>query len=49
MLEPGDRAPSFTLPDQNGDAVKLSDFKGQTLVLFFYPRADTVSNSILVR
>ncbi len=41
MLEPGDRAPSFTLPDQNGDPVKLSDFKGQTLVLFFYPRADT--------
>lgn len=41
MLEPGDKAPSFTLPDQNGDAVKLSDLKGQTLVLFFYPRADT--------
>jgi peroxiredoxin Q/BCP len=29
------------LPDQNGDPVKLSDFKGQTVVLFFYPRADT--------
>lgn len=41
MLEPGDKAPSFTLPDQHGDAVKLSDLKGQTLVLFFYPRADT--------
>ena len=41
MLQPGDRAPAFKLPDQNGDPVKLSDFKGQTLVLFFYPRADT--------
>jgi peroxiredoxin Q/BCP len=29
------------LPDQNGDPVKLSDLKGQTVVLFFYPRADT--------
>ena len=41
MLEPGDRAPDFTLPDQNGDSVKLSDLKGQTVVLYFYPRADT--------
>ena len=41
MLEPGDKAPSFTLPDQNGDPVKLSDLKGQTLVLYFYPRANT--------
>ena len=41
MLEPGDKAPPFTLPDQNGDLVKLSDLKGQTVVLYFYPRADT--------
>src|SRR3954462_10862040 len=41
MLEPGDRAPAFRLPDQNGEKVRLSNFKGQTLVLFFYPRADT--------
>jgi peroxiredoxin Q/BCP len=40
-LEEGDRAPAFTLPDQNGDPVKLSDFKGETVVLYFYPRADT--------
>ncbi len=41
MLESGGQAPSFTLPDQNGDSVKLSDLKGQTVVLYFYPRADT--------
>ncbi|HXR30554.1 MAG TPA: thioredoxin-dependent thiol peroxidase [Solirubrobacterales bacterium] len=41
MLHPGDRAPDFELPDQNGDPVKLSDLKGQTVVLYFYPRADT--------
>ncbi|MEZ5075867.1 MAG: thioredoxin-dependent thiol peroxidase [Solirubrobacterales bacterium] len=41
MLEPGDKAPAFTLPDQNGDRVKLSDLKGRTVVLYFYPRADT--------
>jgi len=41
VLEPGDKAPAFTLADQNGDPVKLSDLKGQTIVLYFYPRADT--------
>jgi peroxiredoxin Q/BCP len=41
MLSEGDKAPAFTLPDQNGDKVKLSDLKGQTVVLYFYPRADT--------
>ena len=41
MLQPGDQAPNFELPDQNGDLVKLSDLKGQTVVLYFYPRADT--------
>ncbi|MFP5389603.1 MAG: redoxin domain-containing protein, partial [Thermoleophilia bacterium] len=41
MLGPGDTAPAFTLADQNGEKVKLSDFKGQTVVLYFYPRADT--------
>jgi thioredoxin-dependent peroxiredoxin len=41
VLQPGDKAPAFTLPDQNGDPVKLSDLKGQTVVLYFYPRADT--------
>lgn len=41
MLAEGDKAPSFTLPDQNGEKVKLSDLKGETVVLYFYPRADT--------
>ena len=41
MLQAGDKAPDFTLPDQNGEQVKLSDLKGETVVLYFYPRADT--------
>jgi peroxiredoxin Q/BCP len=41
MLEQGTQAPDFDLPDENGDAVKLSDLKGQTVVLYFYPKADT--------
>ncbi len=41
MLEPGDTAPDFTLDDQNGEPVTLSDLRGETVVLYFYPRADT--------
>jgi peroxiredoxin Q/BCP len=41
VLEAGDKAPSFTLPDRNGEKVKLSELKGETIVLYFYPRADT--------
>jgi peroxiredoxin Q/BCP len=41
MIETGDQAPDFTLPDQNGDQVSLSAFRGQTVVLYFYPKADT--------
>jgi thioredoxin-dependent peroxiredoxin len=41
MLSEGDKAPAFTLPDQNGDKMKLSELKGQTVVLYFYPKADT--------
>jgi len=41
MLSEGDKAPDFTLPDQNGDPVTLSELRGQTVVLYFYPRADT--------
>jgi peroxiredoxin Q/BCP len=41
VLEAGQQAPDFTLPDQNGDDLTLSDLRGQTVVLYFYPRADT--------
>ena len=41
MLEIGENAPDFTLPDQDGSDVALSDLKGQTVVLYFYPKADT--------
>lgn len=41
MLSEGDKAPDFTLPDQNGDKVKLSDLRGETVVLYFYPKANT--------
>jgi thioredoxin-dependent peroxiredoxin len=41
QLEPGDKAPTFTLADQNGDKVKLSDFKGRKVLVYFYPKADT--------
>ncbi|HEV3071760.1 MAG TPA: thioredoxin-dependent thiol peroxidase [Solirubrobacteraceae bacterium] len=41
MIEQGDVAPDFELPDQDGRTVKLSDFRGQLVVVYFYPRADT--------
>jgi peroxiredoxin len=37
MIEPGSPAPEFTLPDQDGNRVSLSDFRGRTVVLVFYP------------
>jgi peroxiredoxin Q/BCP len=41
MIEQGQAAPDFELPDQDGRAVKLSDFRGQPVVLYFYPKAAT--------
>jgi len=41
MIEPGQAAPDFTLPDQDGNAVALSQLRGKTVVLYFYPKADT--------
>jgi thioredoxin-dependent peroxiredoxin len=41
MLNPGDPAPDFTLSDQNGNSVTLSALRGKTVVLYFYPKADT--------
>jgi thioredoxin-dependent peroxiredoxin len=40
-LEPGDQAPDFTLKDQHGAPVTLSGLRGRTVVLYFYPKADT--------
>ena len=41
MLETGSKAPDFTLPDRDGNDVSLGDFAGETVVLCFYPKADT--------
>ena len=41
MLEIGMKAPEFTLPDQNGKEISLSDFLGKKVVLYFYPRDNT--------
>ena len=40
-LQTGDAAPAFTLPDQDGNAVSLASFKGQRVVIYFYPKDDT--------
>jgi peroxiredoxin Q/BCP len=41
VLAEGDKAPDFALPDQNGETVKLKDLRGETVVLYFYPKANT--------
>jgi len=41
MLEPGARAPDFTLPDQDGNDIHLAALRGKIVVLYFYPKADT--------
>ena len=41
QLKVGDKAPAFALADQHGKTVKLSDFKGQKLLVYFYPKAST--------
>lgn len=40
-LEAGNTAPAFTLPDQNGNPVSLSDYAGKKIILYFYPAAST--------
>jgi peroxiredoxin Q/BCP len=40
-LVPGKKAPDFELPSDDGGTVRLADFKGQKLVVYFYPKADT--------
>lgn len=41
MIEQGQQAPDFELPDQDGEPVRLSSLRGQPVVLYFYPKADT--------
>jgi peroxiredoxin Q/BCP len=41
MIEEGAQAPDFTLPDQDGEDVTLSELRGRPVVLYFYPKADT--------
>ncbi len=51
-LSVGDKAPGFSLKDQGGKKVSLSDFKGRKVLLYFYPKADTpgcTKQSICVR
>jgi len=41
ILKKGDTAPAFNLVDQDGKHVKLDDFKGKKLLMYFYPKANT--------
>lgn len=41
MLQPGTKAPDFTLPDQNGELHSLSDYRGRKIILYFYPKDST--------
>ncbi len=41
MIEEGSEAPDFELPDQDGNAVRLSSLRGRRVVVYFYPKADT--------
>ena len=41
MLKEGTKAPAFTLPDESGNPVSLSDFTGKKVVVYFYPKDNT--------
>ncbi len=41
MLEVGSKAPDFTLQNQNGDKISLSDYRGKNIILYFYPKDNT--------
>ena len=41
MIKPGDDAPNFELETDTGESVRLSDFKGRRVIVYFYPKADT--------
>ena len=40
-MKVNDRAPEFSLPDENGKQVALKDYRGKTVALYFFPKADT--------
>ncbi len=44
MLQEGDKAPEFQLPDQDGEPVALGDFAGRTVVVYFYPKAEATGS-----
>jgi peroxiredoxin Q/BCP len=46
ILQEGDKAPAFKGKDQNGNTISLSDYKGQKLILYFYPQDDTPTCTI---
>jgi peroxiredoxin Q/BCP len=41
MLQAGQEAPSFEVKDHNGNIVRLADYRGKHVILWFYPKADT--------
>ena len=41
LIEPGKKAPAFTLKDQDGQTQRLSDYEGRPVILYFYPKDDT--------
>ena len=41
MLSEGDTAPAFSLPNQDGEMISLSDYAGKNVIFWFYPRAST--------
>ncbi len=41
MLEVGQKAPDFSLPDEDGNTVNLGDFSGERVLVWFYPKAST--------
>ncbi len=44
MIETGQQAPDFTLPDRDGEDVTLCDLRGRPVVPYFYPKADTLGD-----
>jgi peroxiredoxin Q/BCP len=41
MLKPGDKAPDFRLPTDNGNQISLADYRGKNVILYFFPKANT--------